>query len=328
METRGRAFYNFLKMNWEEDPSLSIESWQVEEYRSLPLDVLFERLENLGTHLDEERFKAEGEQYSSPEEMIENLWAKEDLERFDEGYLLLFELWRRLLPERQSLSIFCDQLDVLIDLYDREELANEELLHEALADLERILDEHVDQGAEPHQIFTEVSQYCAHDLESFIYDFASDEIDHNHPLHASELIDGFSSYIERKKWFEFLQLRLLASTDPEEAQVMISNLLDDEPDFELLLEIARFLVNRGNIVDFLQTIKQAKESIQTEQDFQELLAISCEFYRLLDREEETEKICEILKERQGNSLDQTLDEADPLLEEYFRLIEDFDRSKA
>jgi len=327
MNTRGRALYNLIRMNWQEDPLLQVEPWQVEDYRSLSIDELFQRLEALGISLDEMRFLQFAEDASSPEELTENLWVDEDFQKFDKAYLLVFELWRRLLSEKQSLSIFCDELDYLIDLYDQGERGNEELLQNALSDLECVLDEHVDKGDDSHAIFQEISLYCGHDLESFIYDFISEEIDHNHFLHASELIDGFSRYISDEKWFEFLQLRLLANTDPDEANIMLARILEEKPDFELLLEIARFLVNRGGVTHFLQTVKQARSLIQTEQDFQELLAISCEFYRLLDKEEETNKVCKMLKERQGNLLDEAIEPNDKLLEEYYRLFEDFDWSE-
>lgn len=331
MKTRGRALYNLIRMNWQEDPSLPVQEWQVEDYSELALEELFARLEKLGISLDEIRFKHFSGATTSPEELAETLWVSDEDEGFDEAYLLLFELWRRLLPEKQSLSIFCDELDQLIDQFDQGEIQNIEVLHEVLADLERVLDEHADQGDDPKNIFQEISLYCAHDLESFIYDFASDEIDHNHPLNASEIIDGFMPYIENEEWFEFLQLRLLANADPEEADIMLDRVLEeqkDSPDFELLLEIARFLVHRGDIAHFLTTVKQAGSLIQTEQDFQEMLAISSEFYRLLDRDDESEKIGSLLKSRAGNSLEQEVASSDPTIKQYFKFLEDFDRSEA
>ena len=331
MQTRGRALYNLIRMNWLEDKHLPAEEWQFEDYRSLSTDELFHRLFALHISLDEERFQHFAEAVSSPEELIETLWIEEDSEQFDKAYLLIFELWRRLMPEKQSLSIFCDELDHLIDRYDASEVENIEEIHEALGELERVLDEHADQGEDPKKLFEEISYYCAHELESFIYDFASDEIDHDNPLNASELIEGFAPYIKNAKWFELLELRLLASTDPEEAEAMLERLIkeqEEEPDFELLLEIARFLVHRGDIVHFLNLVKRARNLIEVEQDFQELLAINCEFYRLLDRDQESEKMGELLKKRQGISLEKEMSPNDPHFKEYFKLIEDFGRSEA
>lgn len=331
METRGRALYNLISMNWQEDSDLPVEQWQIEDYRSLTTEELLGRLKELQIPLDEQRFKVYAEHSTSPEELADALVVEDELDRFDQVYLLVFELWRRLLPEKESLSVFCDELDYLINLYDQEMLENEESLNDALTELERILDEHVDQGEDPQNLFQEISLYCAHDLQSFIYDYASDEIDHNHRLNASEIIDGFSSYISDTRWFEFLQFRLMAAVDPQEGEAMLARILEEQnrdPNFELLLEIARFLVTQGSVDNFLKVVHQARTLIETEQDFQELLAITCEFYRLLDREEQSEKVFDILKKRQGIPLEKEIASNDVLFQEYFRLFEDLDRSEA
>lgn len=328
METRGRALYNLILMNWQEDPTLPVEQWQIEDYRSLSSKELFKKLKALGIPLDEERFHNYAEASDSPEELTDALVVDEELDRFDEAYLIVFELWRRLAPEKESLSIFCDQLDYLIHLYDQDQLENEEDLNNALTELERILDENVDQGEDPQALFQEISLYCAHDLQSFIYDYASDQIDHDRGVYASELIDGFSPYTTDSQWFAFLQMRLLAASDPEEGEIMLDRILEDAPDFELLLEIARYLVNQGDVSHFLRVVKQARNLIETEQDFQELLAITSEFYRLLDQEEQSQAVFDILKQRQGIPLEKEIASNDKHFKEYFKLFEDLDRSEA
>lgn len=331
METRGRALYNLIRMNWLEDPALPVEPWQVEDYRSIPTEELFTRLSHLGIPLDEQHFLLYAEEENSPEELTDTLWVHEDLENFDQAYLVVFELWRRLLPTKQSLSIFCDELDRLITQYDQESLEDEEQLYEALIELERILDQNTDHGVEPHLVFKEISLYCAHDLESFIYDFASEEIDQEQNLNASELIEGFSPYITDEDWFEFLQLRLLEGTDPQEAEAMLARIIHeqkDQPDFELMLEIARFLVNRGAIAYFIQTLKQARPHIQTEQDFQELLAIACQFYRLLDKDSEALITGDMLAKRQQLPLEKEIHADDPDVKALYDLVQDLDWSEA
>jgi len=324
MEARGRALFNLLLMNWQENPSLDVEPWQIEDYRDVPLEELFSRLDKLGIPLNDEQFTLYAEKCGSPEELAETLWVRGDFQKFDRAYLLLFELWRRLLPEKQSLSIFCDELDVLIDQYDLGTLEEEEPLQNALSDLQKVLDEHADQGEGGTQVFREISLFCAHDLESFIYDYASEQIDEGEGIYASELVDGYAPYIRNQTWFTFLRIRLLDESSPDDAKEMLVGLLEhlrEEPDFELLLEIARYLVNQGAIVHFRQAIHQARDWIRTEQDFQELLAISCEFYRLLDREEETHAMADMLKQRQGNTLEKAISVNDKGLQEYYQLFE-------
>jgi len=318
-------------MNWQEDPSLPVADWQVEDYTSLDAQELFSRLKTIGLGLTQERFLQFSEAVASPEELIDTLWTQEDMSGFDEAYLLIFELWRRFLPEKQSLSIFCDSLDELIDLYDQELLEDEEALPDAIADLELVLDEHVDQGGEPKEIFKEISLYCAHDLESFIYDFISALIDVKNNSYALELLEAFDPYTEDEKWFQFLQMRLLATTDQEEANALLSELLEEqeeEPEFEFLLDIARFLIHQGTVSYFMETVALTRYLIQTEQDFQELLAIASQFYRLLDKEEKAEKIFQILRTRQKIPLEREVSSSDKAVREFFALVEDLDRSEA
>lgn len=331
MDTRGRALYNLIRMNWLEDPSLPVESWQVEDYRLIPTEELFARLYALGIPVDERHFLLYAEESPTPEDLTETLWVDEAFEHYDQAYLIIFELWRRLLPEKQSLSIFCDELDRLINLYDEGSLLNEDALEDALTELERILDENADQGVDPHLLFREISLHCAHDLESFIYDLASGEIDHDQNLNASELIEGFSPYISDQDWFEFLQLRLLAGSDPDKAEVMLGRIIQeqkDQPDFELMLEIARFLVNSGATSYFIQTVKQARPHILTEQDFQELLAITWQFYRLLDKDHEAQMTSDILARREAIPLRREIRPDDLDLKAFYDLVQDLDWTEA
>ena len=127
MQLRDIALYNLLKINWLEDPSIDVEAWQVEDYRKISYEELFERLEKLGISLTQESFFIYSENVSTPEQLLEFLWIHDDeAKEYDQAYLIIFELWRRLLPEKQSLSIFCDELDYRIELYDKKKLEDEE----------------------------------------------------------------------------------------------------------------------------------------------------------------------------------------------------------
>jgi len=124
---------------------------------------------------------------------------------------------------------------------------------------------------------------------------------------------------------------VVAEADPEEGEKMLAHILEDQehnPDFDLLLEIARFLVHQGDVRYFRDVVKQSRHLIETEEDFQELLAITSEFYRLLDLEEESQKVFEILMKRQGIALEKEIGSNDKGFRDYFKLFEDFDRSEA
>ena len=84
-------------------------------------------------------------------------------------------------------------------------------MENALATLEQILDENEDAGVDAHEVFTSVASGCAHDIESFFYDFISEQIDSGNLSYASELHEAFAVYVSDKKRFEFLAIRILAA---------------------------------------------------------------------------------------------------------------------
>ncbi len=125
MELSGRALYNLLRGNWLEDPSISVENWQVEDYRILSDQELFDRLQELEISLKLETFSAFAQESDGPEELVDLLTGPEySAAQIEKIYLLIFELWRRKLPDRQTLSIFCDELDHLIDQFDKEKISD------------------------------------------------------------------------------------------------------------------------------------------------------------------------------------------------------------
>ena len=194
-----------LRMSWLENPKLQVHPWQIEDYRSWEMNKLFNQLKKLGIALTEDSFRAYAESSENPEELIDFLWIdEEDVEGYHHAYLLLFEIWRRLMVEKPSLSVFCDELDRLIEAYDRGQ-PDEELLDDALADLEDILDQMADQQGSPKKVFQEVSLHCAQDLEGFLYDYISDQITAGNELYASELLDGNYEFLSDRKRFDFLR---------------------------------------------------------------------------------------------------------------------------
>ena len=301
MELKGKALFNLLKINALDDPRLAKTSWQIEELRGIDTQELFARLKKMGITLDETSFSLYADEVDSPEDLVECLWDdEEDLEGHDQVYLMLFELWRRLLPKKQSLSVFCDELDYLIEQYDRGELEDEEPLQNALSLLEDILDDTSDQDGNPQQIFAEVCAYCAHDLESFIYDYITDQIEAEDETYASELLDAYYDFVTDKKWFDFLRARIFSFAEGDEAEILIERLLEqlrEEPSQELLVEIIENLVHHGHAALFRQAVKQALPQVKTEKELGELLTMLADFYRCLDREEKEKEVQQLIQER-------------------------------
>lgn len=316
MDVNRRALYSSLRMNWVLDPTMEVEAWQVEDYRAVPLDGLIENLEDLGISLDKSSFLVYAETVDTPEDLTDFLLhdGPADPRVHDKIYLLIFEMWRRLLPERQCLSIICEELDHQIYLYDKGHTENAESMQDTLANLQVILDDNVDDGADSVSIFEYINSACANDLESFLYDYISDQIDNNNTTYASELLEGFSNYISDHKWFDFLRIRLIAATDTEEANHLIQNLIEDDVedhDITFNLEMLSFLVRVGEQEVFEDLVKNTLPLLQIEDDFQSLLSICADFYHRLDVEEKEQVLLSILENRKKIDLDHPFVKKDP-----------------
>lgn len=288
-----KALYNLLRMNAAEDSTVSAEGWALEDLRKVSLEDLFTRLGQKGVQLNRHSYVQFADQCDTPEEMTD-LLMPDDATEHDPFYLLVFEIWRRLVPEKQSLSIFCDEMDHRISLYDQGEIDSDEPIQDALANLLEVLDENADSGADPEEVFQAISGYCAHDLESFITDYISDLLDSGNSLYASELIEGFSPYVTDPLWFDFLRTRLIAFTDIGDANIAMHRLLENDLDLPLLLEIIRFLSANGEHELFKQALHKALPHLNAKEELLEVMGLLADFYRRLDEDEKEQKVQKFL----------------------------------
>lgn len=313
-----KAIYNLLRINAKEDPSLKVEPWVLEDLHSLPLEVLFSRLKKKGISLEKASFLQFAEESDSPEELAE-LLLPEGLEPAEQDrlYLLLFELWRRLVPERPSLSIFCDELDRWIERFDTDLIDSDEPMQDALANLVDILEEHVDAGLKPHEAYARISEYCAHDLELFLYDYMSNLIDEENPKYAMELLESFAPALPHSLRFRLLGARL--STEPAESNRLLKEVVEHpKADLALLFEALRCLTGIGEGDLFPRTLQKVIHGIKTEEEFQEVLELSAEYYRRLDQDHLEQAILQI-KEKRG-SQPEALHPSDPDLRQFKELL--------
>lgn len=294
MELCGRALYNLLRINWLEDPRLKVKPWQVEDYRALSTRQLLDRLSLLRVVVDEKGFLMYAEGVDSPEALTDLLWVDEEMgELRDQIYLVVFELWRRLLLGRQSLSIFCDELDQLIEAYDQGHFLKEDQIGTLLRVLENLLDEGVE--------FSLVAQHLAHDLPGFLYDYIADLIENDEDLSASEWLEAFYPHVNNKKLFDILRVWLLAKQDVEVLNQVVEGWIEEvseETDSELFLEMARFLVHRGDLHLFVTVMKMALEVLTIEEHLQRALQLLAEYYRCLDRDEHAASVLQHLTQRE------------------------------
>jgi hypothetical protein len=325
MDIKCRVLYNSLRINWLLDPDMDVEPWQVENYRTLPLEDIFLRLSLQQIDLKRFTFLALAEAYENPEDLAQHLLTSHDadIKAQHQVYLLVFELWRRLLPEKPTWSIFCDELDYQIEQYDHNEAQSPEAIQDALSNLKVVLDENVDEGADPKEVFETVCAGCASDIESFLSDYIAEQIDEKNFSYAAELLDSFEEYVQDTKWFEFFHLRLSADSDLENAGELLKKVLIESSksqDLEFNLDLLAFLVQGGDQKVFVHLVKQTMLLIETEEDFQDLVQICIDFYHLLDNEQIEKKILGILRKRPSPSPDKMVSQQDPDFKEILKAM--------
>ena len=320
-----RALYNLLRMNWLNDPSLVVEAWQVEDYRSLALSTLFDRLKEFDIPLDEGSFLANAEEYDSPEDLTEAIVHNQSLDaaQEDQIYLAIFELWRRLMNEKPSLSILCDELDHLIYVYDAYPEENFLALQDALGYFIQMLNENVDEGLPPDQTFQLISRYFANDIETFLYDFILIQIDQGNESYAQDLLSDFEPFLGEDKWFKLLRMRLLSQTHPKGCLKLIQLILEEhleEHDLEFNLEFLSFLSAAPDIGSFDFLLQQTLPLIQKEEDFHDLLAIIVDHLHDFNRLDEEAYFRHLLDKRLSRSPQELLSPHDPDLQALAQLL--------
>lgn len=320
-----RALYNSLRMNWLLDPAgmASMEAWQVEDYRPLSLEDLFKRLKARNIDLDKPLFFKLAEECDTPEDLASLLVESDDRKIYDPIYLLLFEIWRRLVPEKQSFSVFCDELDHQIYLYDSGQAETSEGIEDTLANLKMILEENVDNGADPHELFSFVVNGCANDLEAFLYDFIQIQIDFQNEAYAQELADFFLQYVADSKWFLFLKAKALYANDREASLEIIDTLMkarNKDPDVEFNLELMEFLTKGGDEKTFKTIAKKTLSLLELEEDFIDFALICAKFFHFSDNDSKENAVQRLLKGRQTKDLEAAFLPEDPHGKELLKIL--------
>jgi len=297
-----RALYYLLRLNWLSNPTMNVQKWQVEDYHSLTPAQIFKRLETLDLFLDKTSILAYAEDCDSPEDLAFHLVGDRDLkpDEEDQVYLLIFELWRRFLTEKPSLSVLCQNLDEQIYLYDQGQLNQPIQLQEALTQFIQVLHQNVDQGLSSPEAFHLLSTYCANDIETFLYDFISEQIDEENESYAFDLLEEVDPYLAGNKWFDLLHIRLSGYPGSKTSQKLINQLIETHltaRDIEFNLELLSILIERGDPSTFQAIIKDTLSLIETEEEWQDLLAISIDYFHRLDNEPVERQLLQILKKR-------------------------------
>ena len=246
MEFNGRGFYNTLLFSSSEVK----QKWQIEDYSIPSTSQLLERLKKLGIHLDNASLKGYMDNAESPEDLTDILCPEDEGHPdYEKAYLLIFELWKRLLPDKETLSIFCDKLDHLIHAYDSGEPVADEVV-KALNDLLKLLESYNSSGLSQKESYETFSSYLAQDLEVFIYDFLCDLMEAGEKTLAFELIFGFYDFLHDKPALDLLKATINLIENPEDSESMFYNILEkifDKKRHNLVLDAIYFTFESGFI---------------------------------------------------------------------------------
>ncbi len=197
-----KALYNLIQLQItciqadEDLDATKLEPWQTVNYREHSTECLVGELHSLNLKFDIGDLELYAKEFDAPEELAEHLAEELSPLESDRLFLVIFELWRRLFPEKQSLSLFCDELDYQIILYDAGQSDSPTDIQNAIAHLQLILDDNVDAGVKPAKAFEQIQTYCANGLEDFLYDYIFDQIEEGDEAYARDLLDGFYKFLE------------------------------------------------------------------------------------------------------------------------------------
>lgn len=254
---RGRALYNLLQISAQEGADASIEEWKVCDYRKWQEEQLWDSLSALGIELSPVSFLAYVENVDSPEELVEYLWVEEeDLLGEEKVYLLVFELWRRLVSNKRSISIFFDELDRWISAFDAGKLLPKEGMQELLQFLLSLLEGSGD--------FIGLCSYAAHDIAGFLYDYLVEDGEEGDD--ALAWVEAFLPYMPEKKWLSLLRWKAFVSSDLLRARAAIVRLIEEEEELPFLQEVC--LIAGDDVVVLVEAMKKMSLLLQTRQDIE------------------------------------------------------------
>lgn len=304
-----KALYNqiLFRLIDPRQHGILLEEWQQRDLRAEPQEKLLATLQELGLGVDLKALKEKAVVIDTPEELADQ-WGKGMLPLDqDRLYLVLFELWRRLVPEKESLPMFCDELDHRIEVYRREGLTQE--IQDSLSTLQLILEKNVDAGVSIANALPMVQSFCAHNLEHFLYIFLCERIEEGNVAYAKELLEGFHRFFSGTHFFDFLTCRIAIEENPEEGYRKLEKLihwLHKHPLIELQFEILGFLSKTGNHTLFTELANQTLPLIKHEEDFMILSSFCMQHFDYLDLPTLAKRVEELINKKHEHSFPELL----------------------
>lgn len=292
----GRGYYNLLWLQKLRGLPVSAESWESKDYRKIPLETLWNELSSLSLYFNSESFTAFCAPLDSPEELIQILMPEEGEEK-NKVYLLIFELWRRLLPAKESVSIFADQLDRKIAAYEK--YKDDLELLSALNQVVDILESNTITDDPPEAIFERLCLYVAHDLESVIYTYIDSGLtDDSHLDSRLLLIDHFMPYVKDKSRLQFLRLKSMPvdfSYEREKLAEHIISSLQEKINIPLSIDLLFYFIEKRDKELFSEFFSFLISSVAEEKILVKLLDVLMEYHATFGRQEKQNQVYAFLQ---------------------------------
>lgn len=279
-----KALFNCLRAQHKLEGS-DCEPWQVDDYRKWPLEKLLQWLRAFGWPLDHSQFVAYGESVEGPQELLDLLIADQPIsaKQDDQLFLVIFELWRRLIPHGCNIELLCDEFDYQIEAYQQGDPVDREL-EKAFSTLLEIVHDPSQNISQSRSIFALIADGSAQDLELCLYEFILDQLEAGAIDYAKELHAQFEKLVRDPLWFD---LACIHWSDNEQALKLLRNLhqsLKREPQMALLFEILHYLSEREVAQEFQRFFDLAQAQILDQDEKIELQELSTIY--LQSREQE------------------------------------------
>jgi hypothetical protein len=291
----GRGYYNLLWLQRLRGLPANGEVWESLDYRTLTLSKLWTSLSKLSLYFNQETFAAFCAPLDSPEELIQILMPHESEEK-NKVYLLVFELWRRLLPDKESVSIFADQLDRKIAAYERYRDDSDLLLE--LNKAVEILESNTITEEATEEIFERLCLYVAHDLESVIYTYIESSLIDKPGDCCLLLIDHFMPYVKDKCRLQFLKLKSIPVNFVEEREQLahyLINALEESMNISLSISLLFYLIDRGDKELFAELFSSAIGHVTEEKVLVKLLDVLMAYHGTFGREKKQNQVYAFLQ---------------------------------
>ena len=125
-------------------------------------------------------------------------------------------------------------------------------------------------------------------------------MDQENTLYASELIEEFAPFMPDPLRFDCLEARLFSFTDVMQANQQIKILLDKPLETDLLFEVLILLAAFGVHDLFLAAVKKLLPQLTEDEEIEDMMDLTVEYYRRLDLDESAEAVLQIKQNRPYN----------------------------